>query len=877
MKRTFFFLPAVLILALFAHAQRLPELATPQHYKLTFAPDFDKDNFTGEETLQIQVLQPTSKIVLNSAEIEFQDVTIASAGSTQTAQVTLDKESEMATFSVGQPLQPGPATLQIHYTGILNNELRGLYLGKDTTGKKYAVTQFESTDARRAFPSFDEPAYKATFDITVIADKSHTAISNAKVLSDVPGPSAGKHTVHFATTAKMSSYLVALAVGEFEYIEGSADGIPIRVYGPPGTRQYDAFALAVAEHCMKYFDQYFGIKYPFEKLDMIGLPDFSAGAMENTGLITYREVILQLDDEHSSVGLHKEVATVIAHEMAHQWFGDLVTMKWWDDIWLNEGFATWMENKAVAAWKPGWNMDLDDVRDTATTLNVDSLANTRPIHQAAETPAQIQELFDGIAYGKAGAVLRALEAYLGPDTFRAGVDEYLKKYSYSNATADDFWSTLASVSKKPVDRIMPTFVKQPGVPMVNLDLKCSGGAAKVRLSQQRYFYDRTLFDHDDSELWQVPVCMKAAPAKSGGKSETKCELLAKREETFTWPSCTPWILNNSGATGYYRSGYSTEMLRAMANDVEHDLTPAERIMLLSDAWASVRVGKQEVGDFLAVAEGLKADRNRAVVAQLADQLDFIGNYLVTDSDRDSYQLWIRRLFTPMATELGWQTRPGDTDEQKSLRSRVFRTLGYSGRDPEVLAQARKLANEALQDPASIDGTMAATIFSLAALDGDATLYDQIVDHLKSASTPNQYYLYFGALSDFTDPKLLERTLHFALTPDVRSQDKLGLIASVMENPAGEKLAWSFVQAQWSEIDKIGGGFTSGEVVQATSVFCDAGLRGEVQDFFTQHSVPTAERTLKQSLERMNYCVDLKSQQGMKLASWLQRRGASAGK
>jgi len=878
MKRTFFLLSAVLTLALMAQAQRLPELATPQHYKLTFASNFDKDSFAGEETIQIQVLKPTAEIVLNSAEIEFQDASVASGGTTQTAKVALDKEKETATLSVDKPLQPGPATLNIHYTGILNNELRGLYLGKDATGKKYAVTQFESTDARRAFPSFDEPAYKATFDITVIADKGHTAISNGRVLSDVPGPGEGKHTVHFATTAKMSSYLVALAVGDFEYIEGSADGIPIRVYGPPGTKQYDAFALEVAEQCMKYFNHYFGIRYPFEKLDMIGLPDFSAGAMENTGLITYREVILQLDDEHASVGLHKEVATVIAHEMAHQWFGDLVTMKWWDDVWLNEGFATWMENKAVAAWKPEWNLDLDDVRDTAQTLNGDSLANTRPIHQAAETPAQIQELFDGIAYGKAAAVLRMLEAYLGPESFRAGVDEYLKKYSYSNATADDFWSTLAAVSKKPVDRIMPTFVKQPGFPMVSLDLQCAGNSAKVRLSQQRYFYDRTLFNRgDNSEVWRVPVCMKAAPGASGSASAAKCELLTKKEETFGVPSCAPWVLNNAGAAGYYRSGYATAMLRAMANDVERDLSPAERIMLLGDAWASVRVGKQEVGDYLAVAEGLKADRNRAVIAQLADQLDYIGNYLVTDSDRDSYQLWIRRLFTPLAQELGWQTRPGDTDEQKSLRARVFHTLGYTGRDPEVLAQARKLADEALEDPSSVDGTMAATVFSVAALDGDAALYDKIVSHLKSAATPNQYYLYFGALSDFSDPKLLERTLQFALTPDVRTQDTLGLIASVMENPAGEKVAWSFVQARWPDIEKIGGGFTSAEVVQATSAFCDAGLRDDVQTFFTRHTVPTAERTLKQSLERMSYCVDLKSQQGSKLASWLQRRGASAGK
>src|SRR5581483_3513285 len=294
------------------------------------------------------------------------------------------------------------------------------------------------------------------------------AISNKPVITNTPGPGENKHTVKFATTAKMSTYLVAIAVGDFEYVEGSADGIPIRVYALPGKKQMGTFALATAEQCITYYDHYFGIKYPFEKLDLIGLPDFAAGAMENAGAITFREIALLLDEKQASIGQKEQVAVVIAHEIAHQWFGDLVTMKWWDDIWLNEGFATWMESKPVAAWKPEWNVPLDDVLDANRTLDVDSLANTRPIHQAADTPAQIQELFDGIAYGKAAAVLRMLETYLGPETFRKGVVSYLKQHEYGNSTADDFWKALAVASKKPVDQIMPTFVKQPGAPLVSI-------------------------------------------------------------------------------------------------------------------------------------------------------------------------------------------------------------------------------------------------------------------------------------------------------------------------------------------------------------------------------------------------------------------------
>src|SRR6266849_8845505 len=417
MKRILAVLAFALTTFSLAAAQRLPEVAAPENYKLTFTPDLEKATFEGDETISIRVLKQTSEITLNATDIDFHDVTVTSGGSTQKAKITPDKDKEMVVLSVEKPLSAGVTSIHITYTGILNSEMRGLYLGKDDQGRKYAASQFEATDARRAFPSFDEPNYKATFDITAVADRGQVAISNYKVASDTPGP-GDKHTVKFATTAKMSSYLAALVVGNFEYVEGAVDGIPIRVYSTPGKKEMGRFALDAAEYIVGYYDKYFGIKYPYGKLDLIGLPDFSAGAMENAGCITFREVILLIDEKQGSIDLKKTIASVTAHEIAHMWFGDLVTMKWWDDIWLNEGFATWMSSKPVQAWKPEWNFNLDDVSQTGGTLNLDSLANTRPIHQAADTPAQIQELFDGIAYGKAAAVLRMLEAYLGEETFR---------------------------------------------------------------------------------------------------------------------------------------------------------------------------------------------------------------------------------------------------------------------------------------------------------------------------------------------------------------------------------------------------------------------------------------------------------------------------
>ena len=872
MKKTFAGLTFVVLTLSMAAAQRLPESATPENYKLTFTPDLENARFDGDETIAVRVLKPTSEITLSAVDLDFNQVTIASGGATQKAKVRPDKEKEMVVLSVEKPLAAGPAAIHITYTGILNNEMRGLYLGKDDQGRKYAASQFEATDARRAFPSFDEPEYKATFDITAVADKGQVAISNYKVVSDTPGP-GDKHTAKFATTAKMSSYLAALIVGNFEYVEGSVDGIPIRVYSTPGKKEMGKFALQVAEQNVGYYDKYFGIKYPYGKLDLIGLPDFSAGAMENIGCITFREVLLLIDDKQGSVDLKKTIASVTSHEIAHMWFGDLVTMKWWDDVWLNEGFATWMSSKPLKTWKPEWNFDLDDVSGTGGTLNVDALANTRPIHQAAETPAQILELFDGIAYGKAASVLRMLESYLGEETFRAGINAYLKQHQYANATAEDFWDAQAKTSKKPVDKIMPTWVKQAGEPIVNVKAQCSGSSTSVTVTQQRYYFDRSKFESPNDQLWQIPLCLKGS-ATTGAP---KCELLTRQEETFTLSGCSNWVLANAGATGYYRSGYQPEAVRAFARDAETKLTPAERISLENDIWGSVRVGREPVGDYLAFAQGLQSDRNRAVFEEVLGGLAYIERHLVNDNDRDSYRAWLREYLTPIMKEVGWEPKPGESDEQRTLRSRVLTALGQDARDSDALAEARNIAEKALVDPASVDHQLAGSALGAAAINGDAGFYDKLMAALKNTKAPEQYYAYFFTLPQFTDPKLLQRTLDFAISTDVRSQDALQLVTGVLGNEDGEKLAWDFIRQHWNEIEKAGGPFASAQVVAATSGFCDARMRDQVTEFYNAHKIAAAERAYRQSIERINNCIDLRSQQEPQLASWLGQHGNAGGK
>jgi aminopeptidase N/puromycin-sensitive aminopeptidase len=596
--------------------------------------------------------------------------------------------------------------------------------------------------------------------------------------------------------------------------------------------------------------------------------------MENTGCITFREVILLIDEKHGSVDLKKNIASVIAHEMAHQWFGDLVTMKWWDDIWLNEGFATWMESKPVEAWKPDWNLNLDDVSGTTQTLNLDSLANTRPIHQAVETPAQIQELFDGIAYGKASSVLRMLESYLGEETFRAGVNAYLKQHQYANATAEDFWNAQAKTSRKPVDQIMPTWVKQPGAPIISVKAQCSGSSTSVTLTQQRFFLDRAKLAEPGDQLWQVPLCMKGSAT---GDAAAKCEVLTKKEETFTLPGCSTWVLGNAGAAGYYHVGYQPDAVRALAADAETKLTPAERISLQGDIWASVRAGREPVGDYLAFAQGLQSDGNRAVLEAVIARLNYISQYLLSDTDGDAYRAWLRQYLAPAIKEVGWEPKPGESDEKKALRSRLFNSLGHDARDPEALEEARKLADKALADPSSVDHEMAGGAFRLAALNGDEDFYNKLMAALKNPKAPEDYYTYLFSLSQFSDPKLLQRTLDFAISPEVRSQDALRLVTGVLVNPAGQRLAWDFIREHWSAIEKAGGPFASAQIVGATGVFCDAGLRDQVTEFFTAHKVEAAERTYKQSIERINSCVDLKSQQEPQLASWLGQHGNAGGK
>src|SRR5215510_2856174 len=878
------------MLAVLAAAQRLPQDVVPQSYTLTFTPDLPTATFTGDEVIQVNIVKPAGSITLNSAELQFQKTTITQGGNSQEAQVKFNTEKEQATLTTGSQLSAGPASIHIQFSGILNDKLRGFYLAK-TKVRRYATTQFEATDARRAFPSFDEPGFKATFDITLVVDKDDTAISNGRIVSDTAGPGEGKHTLKFSVTPKMSTYLVAMAVGDFQCNEGEAESIPIRVCGTPDKKPLGQVALRYAQEIIKYYNQYYGIKYPYGKLDVVGIPDFEAGAMENTAAIFYRESLLFIDDKNSSVESHAAVFLVLAHEMAHQWFGDLVTMKWWDNIWLNEGFANWMEKKPMQALHPEWGAVLESVKDTNGALQIDSLRNTHPIRAKAETPDEINELFDSISYDKGAAVLRMIESYVSPEVFRRGVNSYLRKFQYSNATAEDFWTTMALASGRPVDRIMPTFVNLPGVPVIKVKADCvtpraqsttTTGRKKKRyrsvvkphpkteitISQQRFFLDGGA--DTSSQLWMIPVCIKT------DENKPFCQLVGERQQVVPAVGCSNWVFTNANAVGYYRTAYDPEILKKLGDAAMTGLSTAERMSLVSDEAALVRAGKEKIGALLDLIGMLSADQERAVVETYTPSLESIDNYLVTAADREAYHSWLRTVFRPMLAKLGWTPAAGETDNDRTLRADLVEILGKVAQDAETITQSTSLARAYLADPNSVDPTLARSILEVAARAGDAALLDEYLIGMRRMTSPEQYYNVGEALPEFRGPQLIERVLELAVSPEVRTQDAPQLIVGILGNPANHNSAWQWIKSHWPEVEKKFTMSSGAEIVAATRNFCDAGRRDEVQQFFSEHKVPSAERLLKLTTERINACISYRERQQGNLAAWLEKKQLATG-
>lgn len=850
-----------------AEAQRLPTTVVPEHYDLAFDIDLAGARFAGTESIRVRVDERTTRILLHAVDLTFEDATIESRGVRQSASVTIN--GQLALLTVARAIEPGVAVIRISYAGILNDRLRGLYLSR-ANGRRYAVSQMEATDARRAFPCFDEPAFKATFAIAVTIDEGDTAISNGRVVSDISGPRPGRHTLTFSTTPRMSTYLVALAVGDFACLSGSADRIPVRVCATPDKTHLGELALEAAAQIVSYYNRYYAIPYPFGKIDLVAVPDFSAGAMENTAAIFYRETYLLADTATASVSTRKQIASVLAHELAHQWFGDLVTMAWWDDLWLNEGFATWMENRPLAAWKPEWHIDVDEAVETQTALELDSLLSTRAVQSTVETSADIDSLFDPIAYEKGASILRMVEGFIGADAFRTGVNAYLTKFAYGNATSRDFWTVMAESSGQPVDAILSSFITQPGAPVVRVEYRCGPDGIERSLTQQRFAIAST---PARTASWSIPVCFKDAQLGT-----RECAVLPRdrgrtlrTEEGPDYQCPAPWTFVNAGATGYYRTEYPPDLLAAMTPRLQSQLSAPERLSLLGDEWAMVRARRHGIGSYLTLLEGFATETSSTLVGEIAGRLDTIRTSLTTADTRPLLDAFVRRVFGPLADALGPNTIPGEDPERTALRARVLQIIAAAGGQGAMLDHVRQAVDDALEGRQPLDPSTADALVQFAARRGDAALFDRLLDASRAATSPEERDRYLNALTAFTNPALVERALSLTLAPQMRTQDTPRFLARLLASPETNTAAWRFLKMHWSELAPKALNFLGGaNIGAALGSFCDAAVRDDIRTFFTTHPLPSGERALAQSMERINGCLALKEAQRDELTRWLTR-------
>ena len=858
-----------------SNAVVLPETARPSKYRIKLQPDLKNFTFDGEQSVDLLILEATSTIVLNSIDLEIGNTALHANGTTLTSKsVTIDKDAETATLDFGETIQPGDARLEMVFTGGLNDKLMGFYrseyTSQDGETRYLATTQFEPTDARRAFPCWDEPAKKATFEVTLVFSDEYQAVSNTPVVEEAfPGP--GLKSVRFAETPIMSTYLLVFIVGNLTSIEErAAGGTTVGVWTTPGKEDQASFALDTSVKLLSYFNEYFGIPYPLPKLDHIAIPDFAAGAMENWGAVTYRETALLVDPDNSSAGTRQRVAEVIAHEMAHMWFGDLVTMEWWDDLWLNESFASWMGNKAVDWLFPEWEMWTQFVNmDTNRALSLDGLKNSHPIEQAVKNPAEVSQLFDAISYSKGASVIRMLENFLGEESFRKGLNRYLSSHMYDNARTEDLWSALETESGRPVTAIMDSWVKQMGYPVLQVESDRTGGQTTLSVTQERFVYDRLLGDtgpdsDSDNEVWRVPV------SASQGREESTVTVMDGRQTQIDVPgSSDGWVKLNPLQTGFFRVNYSTEDWQRLVPAIESlELHATDRLGVQNDAYALSRAGLLPVTQFLSLAQAYKNEGDASVWSDLASNLRDIEQLISDEAIHPAYQGFAREIFGPAARKIGWEPKSGEGHLDALLRSTVLSQAG-SYHDPDVTAQASERFQKYLQDRETLAPNLRGVVFALAAQSGGKDVYDQIWGLEGETDLAEEKIRLLMSLTRFQRPELLNSTLADSLSAKVRSQDSITLVAGVAANPKGRDLAWEFVKDNWAEFDRRygGGGFGLMRLVSICSHFNSQEKADEVDSFFAEHPAPAAERTIRQALERVRLNIKWLEQNRQELTDW----------
>jgi puromycin-sensitive aminopeptidase len=855
---------------------RLDGPIRPVRYELTLEPDLEAATFAGEVLISVLVTTPTDTIACNALDLDIlaADLTegpLSDGSPLAVTGVALDAETERVTFTLERTLLPGEAHLRVRFNGQLNDKLRGFYRSTftDTDGVEQviATTQFEATDARRAFPCWDEPDHKASFVISLIVDEDLFAVSNASELSRVPAPDrTGKHLVRFAETIVMSTYLVAFVVGPLEATAPiDVDGTPMRVIYPKGKGHLTDFALEVGSFCLRHFTNYYGIPYPGDKLDLVAVPDFAFGAMENLGCVTFREILLLVDPATTTQAELLNVTDVINHELAHMWFGDLVTMKWWNGIWLNEAFATFMEMHATDAFRPQWDRWTTFGLSRTAAFDTDSLTSTRPIEYPVISPADAEGMFDILTYEKGAAVVRMLEQYLGEDQFRAGIRQYLAEHAYGTTETTDLWDAIESATGEPVRRIMDSWIFQGGFPVISVDVVNDGRT--LRLSQHRFGYAGDLGDgespipaHDDAAQWIVPLIFSQRSATDGVITFEKV-LLDQPSIDIDLIEPATWIYVNTEGTGFYRARYAPDLRAALVAHAQTDLSAIERYGLVDDIWASVLAGDLEAHDFLEVAEAFREEADLSVWQRIIAGLTALDR--VVDGDgRAALHTRVRELINPAYEKLGPEPRPEDSDRDRALRGVLFEALGVLGGNIDVQSRAHVILDIGALEP---DPALVAASVNIVAATGTSADFDEFIRRMKNAPTPQEELRYLGALADFPDPDLIARLVRMTLTDEVRSQNAPLLLRRALSNRDAGEIAWFFVSSEWEAITTRLPSNSIARFLEGIRGLSRSGTAAEVMAFFETHEVPQGDKILAQHLERLEVNVALRQRESERLA------------
>jgi puromycin-sensitive aminopeptidase len=824
---------------------RLPRTVEPSRYDLTIEPDLSAGTFVGAVDVAITINEQTSEIVLNALDmsIEIGALTVRDGRSIGVGAVSFDTELERATLTLAEAVDPGECTLHLEFRGELNDMLHGFYRSTyidDETGETHviATTQFEAADARRAFPCWDEPDRKAVFGVTLVVPDGLAAISNGpeveRELLD-----GGRIRVRFADTMRQSTYLVAFVVGRLEVTEPvDADGVPLRIVHVPGKGNLTRFALDAGIFSMRFFREYYGIPYPEKKMDFIALPDFAQGAMENTGCITYRESLLLADPATATQPELENVADVVAHELAHQWFGNLVTMRWWNGIWLNEAFATLMALLAVDAWRPDWERFGSFARACAPAKEVDSLRSTRAIEYPVASPDDASGMFDVLTYQKGAATLLMLERYLGAEGFREGIRLYLKRHGYANTETHDLWDAIEHATGEPVRRIMDQWIWQGGYPLLTV----SDGGGSVRISQSRFLAD----GGTDNSTWDVPLRVREV---GGGE---RSELVGANGTEIT---ATGAFVANASSASFVRIRYGGELLEMLLSRLP-ELSALERYGLVDDQWAAVVAGAAGASDFCRLAEAFGQEDDLAVWQALLGGLGWCDRFL-DGEPRERFRAFVRKLVAPALDGLGWEARDGDPDRIRALRGALFQGLGVLGAEPNVGAMAREYEAEGRAGK-PIDPALAAAAVNVVAVTGDATDYERFVEASRDGPTPQAENRYLFALPLFRDPALFDRTLASALDHgEVRTQNAPFVLGYALTNRDMGERAWSFLKEHWDDTNSAFPPPLIVRMVEGVRYLTKSGDDDDAAAFFDSHPIPQSTKNLEQLLERQRGAVALR--------------------